>query len=189
MQWSDYFYYDETSPTFVRWKVDRFRGRQLAQRIKKAGDVAGSMRSDSLGNPSYVSNEVNGRKVQTHRLIWELFHDPVPKGYVIDHLNRNPWDNSIENLRCITQKENSRNQSKNSKNTSGETGIRFHCYDGNEGYFVAYWTDLVGNQRNKYFPCKIHGKEQAERLAADHRQQAIDSLNSQGAGYTKTHGK
>ena len=28
MKFEDYFYYDETSPTFLRWKIDRYAGRK-----------------------------------------------------------------------------------------------------------------------------------------------------------------
>lgn len=42
INWNEWVYYDETSPTFLRWKVDRYSGK--GGRIIKphAGDVAGS---------------------------------------------------------------------------------------------------------------------------------------------------
>lgn len=55
-----------------------------------------------------------GRGLKLHKLL----HPKLPKGYVIDHINRDRLDNRMENLRVCTQKQNSYNTSKpiNSKN-------------------------------------------------------------------------
>jgi hypothetical protein len=41
----------------------------------------------------------------------------------IDHINRNPSDNRLVNLRDVTQKQNRQNASKRSDNTSGYPGV------------------------------------------------------------------
>mgnify|MGYP000515854851 FL=1 len=48
---------------------------------------------------------INGERWQ-HRIVWSEQHGKIPKGMVIDHINSNPLDNRIENLQCITQKQN-----------------------------------------------------------------------------------
>lgn len=55
-----------------------------------------------------------------HHLVASAFL-PRPKGAVIDHINRNPKDNRIENLRYCTQRENLNNISNKSK--IGATGV------------------------------------------------------------------
>lgn len=44
-----------------------------------------------------------------HRVVIELFIGPIPKGYVVDHIDGNPSNNNINNLRVCTQKENIHN--------------------------------------------------------------------------------
>lgn len=41
-----------------------------------------------------------------HRLVYEAFNGPIPKGLVINHIDENKVNNNIENLEAITQKEN-----------------------------------------------------------------------------------
>ena len=45
------------------------------------------------------------------------------KGMVIDHINRDKMDNRLDNLRVITQKENSYNRTKNTNSTNLYKGI------------------------------------------------------------------
>lgn len=49
-----------------------------------------------------------------HRIIYLAWHGKIPNGYTIDHINRDRSDNRIQNLRCVTVKEN--NQNRNSPN-------------------------------------------------------------------------
>ena len=45
-------------------------------------------------------------KYKNHRKVWKSVYGEIPKGMVIDHINGNTLDNRIENLQCITQKQN-----------------------------------------------------------------------------------
>lgn len=47
-----------------------------------------------------------------HHLVARQFIGERPDGYVIDHIDRNPLNNHISNLRYITQKENTHNSDK-----------------------------------------------------------------------------
>ena len=49
------------------------------------------------------------KNIRVHRLVWETFCGPIPDGYVIDHINTVRTDNRLENLRCVTVKENNNN--------------------------------------------------------------------------------
>jgi len=47
--------------------------------------------------------------IRVHRLVFETFVSEIPQGYQIDHINTIRTDNSLENLRLCTPKENSNN--------------------------------------------------------------------------------
>lgn len=58
---------------------------------------------------SYVNIRCNGKTkpYAIHRLVAEAFIGEIPENMVIDHINSNKNDNSVENLRIITRKSNS----------------------------------------------------------------------------------
>ena len=53
---------------------------------------------------------VDEQRYLEHRLIWIYFNGDIPKGCVVDHIDRDRSNNRIENLRAITQKENTWNR-------------------------------------------------------------------------------
>lgn len=55
----------------------------------------------------YVYTKIGTRCV--HRVIYETFIGEIPDGYEIDHINTIRTDNRLENLRCVTHKENMNN--------------------------------------------------------------------------------
>ena len=51
----------------------------------------------------------NGKYISVHRLMWEVFYGKIPKGYEVDHIDRNPANNALNNLRLLTHSENVKN--------------------------------------------------------------------------------
>lgn len=51
---------------------------------------------------------IKGKRIHKYaqRLVWETYIGEVPKGYDIDHIDNNKLNNKLDNLRCITHKEN-----------------------------------------------------------------------------------
>jgi hypothetical protein len=81
------------------------------------GDVAGSLK-----RTGYVHIKFDGRLYQAHRIAWALHYGKWPASN-IDHVNGDPADNRIENLRCVPQSENNKNAKRRKDNTSGTTGV------------------------------------------------------------------
>lgn len=52
---------------------------------------------------------LNNRRYYAHRLAWIYEHGAIPEGMQIDHINRDPHDNRIANLRLASPALNSAN--------------------------------------------------------------------------------
>jgi len=76
---------------------------------------------------NYVMICTNGKTRGAHQLIWESVNGLVPCGLEIDHINGDPSDNRIGNLRLVTHSQNMQNTRKASgKNkTSGVKGVHY----------------------------------------------------------------
>lgn len=82
------------------------------------GDKAGSISPEG-----YRILSINGKAYRSHRVIWYCEMNEMPN--MMDHINGKRDDNRLCNLRNVTVKENNRNASKSSKNTSGFTGVTY----------------------------------------------------------------
>lgn len=182
----DYFYYDETSPSGLRWKkpVIGSNGRIY----KSIGDTAGIQKDTSQGKNRRWVVRFLGNSFYAHRLVYSL-HYVLEPHLVIDHIDGNSLNNKLSNLRAITQEINSRNTEKRSSETStnflGVSKVkrtRLNCTQ-----YVATWYEN-GKLKIKEFSNAKMNDEQAFQMACDFRANKIKELNEQGAGYTERHG-
>lgn len=120
--WEKYFSYDQSTGKLY-WKISK------GSRSPK-GSEAGYLDKSS----GYVCVTLNGKIHRSHRIIWEMFNGPIPKGMQVDHVNHIRCDNRLVNLRLVTHKENGRNVSRQKNNTSGITGVH---WDKNRGKWHA----------------------------------------------------
>lgn len=88
-----------------------------ARGFRRIGERAGTR------HPRLRSVKINGRRVGEHRIIWQMQNGPIPKSLVIDHIDGNPFNNLLQNLRVVTLKINCRNQRHRKNNTSGYIGV------------------------------------------------------------------
>lgn len=182
-----YFKYDPSSPSGLRWSVNRHNGRFY---YIVAGDAAGSIQKDRRGSDykSWVVS-LNNKLYLAHRIIYCLCHGSLSSELYIDHIDGNPLNNKIENLRAVSPKINSRNSKKYAANTSGVNGVHIQT-DKKTGhaYIIAFWNEN-GKRTVKCFSVNKYGYDLAFELACEHRKKAIDRLNKQGAGYSERHGQ
>lgn len=107
MNWNDFFIYDAEVGNLI-WKLSHLDwlptgGQRLGKKV--IGGVAGSLRGDG-----YRIIRIKGRGYLAHRIIWEMHHGPIPSGMQIDHINGNPRDCRVGNLRLATHGQNIWNQ-------------------------------------------------------------------------------
>lgn len=96
----------------------RIRDRNTIRHKYVAGSIKGN-------NDGYRQVGIKGKHYKEHRIIMMLCFGHIPENAEIDHVNHVRDDNRLANLRFVTRRENLRNQSVSSKNTSGVTGVSF----------------------------------------------------------------
>jgi len=180
VDWNEYFVYDETSPSCLRWRIS------LNRRIK-VGSPVGSI--VNMGTIARYKVRVNFIDYLPHRVIYKMYN-PTEKlngsGLQIDHIDGNALNNKIENLRLVTRAINQRNVKKKKSNSSGFSGVWF---EEKGSRWCASWNcHVTFKQVRKYFPISKYGSEGAKQMAIDIRNSMISELNSQGAGYSDRHG-
>jgi hypothetical protein len=188
IDFAEYVYFDQSSPTLLRWACDRLSGRGYGKAHRKTGDIAGGISGDSASG-FYFRTRVNKRQYLNHVIIWSLAGREVPEGYVIDHINGDSLDSRIENLRVIPASANMKNIKKRDDNTSGVNGVSIISNGTGSWYCSANWQNFDGKPSNRRFSINNLGIMVAFRDAVIHRAKMIEQLNLQGAGYTERHGK
>lgn len=84
----------------------------------KIGAKVGTMNGERLRTIFF------GHRLYNHRIIYCLHHGHFPK--VIDHIDGNPLNNNISNLREVTYSNNSANSKRKITNKCGYKGVYFH---------------------------------------------------------------
>jgi hypothetical protein len=76
-----------------------------------------------INKKGYLKGKIFGKTLLAHRVIYFIHHGYWPDQ--VDHIDGNPSNNLIDNLRSVNQVENGRNQKLSSANTSGVPGVSF----------------------------------------------------------------
>lgn len=169
-QMNNLLYYDETSPSGLRNKIEIRSGKNQNVIRKRVGDIAGTLNSAGY----YIIN-IKATLYLAHRIIYLLHYGEIDSSLVVDHIDRNSQNNNIDNLRSVTQKTNTLNLSLKSNNKSGINGV---MHDPQRNRFRAYITK-DGKQVSKTFSIKIYGFEKAKQLATEARDELLLLIKDQ----------
>jgi hypothetical protein len=115
---------------------------QLTWRILNRGVSPGSLAGTTQVD-GYRRVRLRGRSYKAHRLAWLLHYGVDPGALHIDHIDGNPSNNAIENLRLCTQRQNSSNVARKKNNTSGVPGV--------SRYRNGKWRAYVSRERKQHY--------------------------------------
>lgn len=99
------------------------RLKELFDYDPKVGTFTVRPRSVGHKKRGYIYVAVDGRSYVMHRLVWILEYGAIEPGHVIDHINGQKDDNRLDNLRSVTQAENTKNMPLYCRNRYGVPGI------------------------------------------------------------------
>ena len=126
---------------------------------KKTNSIAGSIDADG-----YLITSVLGKRQKNHRIIFLMHHGYLPK--IIDHIDRNPANNKIENLREASRSLNCLNSKINKTNKSGAKNVDFLKSK-------KRWRVLMQIQKKSYFFGYFKDLELAELVAIEAKDKYI----------------
>jgi hypothetical protein len=124
---------------------DPSTGRFTWRAGPKSGTTAGSI------SGRYVQIMICKKNYLAHRLAWLYVHGHTPP-HEIDHVNGNPRDNRINNLRLASKAQNAQNQRRSAKNSSGHKGVSWSRHKqrwrtvikvGERSIHLGYFRDLT----------------------------------------------
>lgn len=155
--------YDSVAGTFMwkpreveagsHWTVRSWNG-------KYAGKPAG--KKLTVRSATYISICLDNKQYLAHRLAWLYVHGVWPADQ-IDHIDRDPSNNRIVNLRPATASQNQANRSSPRNRTSGIRGVTFASANGR-------WCAKIqaeGKSRNLGYFDSLEDAATAYRNAAD----------------------
>lgn len=95
----------------------------------------------------YKHIKLEGKNYKVHRLIAECFIENPNNYPTVDHINRNPSDNRVENLRWATMSMQNENQTHNLNCTSSKQVARL---DSNTNEIIEIYPSTMEAQRNGF---------------------------------------
>jgi len=146
------FDYDEKTGDLI-WKKKTSSHSRVT-----IGSVAGTLHHDG-----YITIIINRKQYQAHRLVWIYCNgDVLTKDIHIDHINHKRNDNSISNLRTVSNRDNAKNRKVSKVNTSGVLGVNYSKRD--KHWVVRINTDderkFIGTFKN--FDEAVKARKEAE---------------------------
>jgi hypothetical protein len=131
--------------------------RRVTSGGRKVGEVAGSVNKID----GYRRIRVRNRLTLASRICWALHHGFDPIGYEIDHIDRNPDNNRIANLRLVTRSGNNRNREKKVAST-GHRHITQKLCKGHIYYVVRIYDRYIGQRKTIEEAVKLRDQSYAE---------------------------
>jgi hypothetical protein len=130
-------------------RIDQFSSSYLAQRLdynpitgdllwnpkrcKRAIDKSWNTRyagrsAAAKADGRHAITKIDNISIPSHQIIWKMTFGDAPLN-LIDHINRNGFDNRLCNLREATNSQNNQNRSVGEHSKSGHVGVTWYARD------------------------------------------------------------
>ena len=145
-----------------------------------------SKQAGSISKKGYLYISIHNKKYKAHRLAWLWYYGKFPKGQ-LDHIDHNKLNNSIDNLREMSNQENHKNNGIQKNNTSGVPGVHFSK---DTGKWIAY---IKISGKRKHLGCftdfedAVLARKKAEYILGFHPNNGKDTstYNVGNSNYSK----
>jgi len=124
----------------------------------KRNDLIGTEAGTLDGNRRQIT--INKKHYKTHRIIFLMFYGYMPKE--IDHIDGNPLNNNLENLRIASRSEQICNTKLRKSSKSGVKGV---SWDSNR----KKWVVVVNKNNTTVYRSRFDNIELAELVAIEAR--------------------
>lgn len=113
------------------------------KRVKKKHLMRQCLKYGQYLTLGLIDDNGNHKTHYTHKLVYESFNGRIKEGNQVDHIDSNPLNNKIENLREVTPYENANNPNSRKKRKSPEThrGVCVNKLD-LHGDIIATYTSI-----------------------------------------------
>ena len=105
----------------------KYEDHKMYRKLKTKWNCCNDITPNSRG---YIRIGINNKLYQLHRIIYKYHNEDWDLTYShnnqIDHININPLDNRIENLRVLNHSQNNRNKNKKKNCSSQYKGVSWH---------------------------------------------------------------
>ena len=140
-------------------KIDNFNNYSVSNTGKIRNDTTGRILKNVLNTLGYhIVTLINDEKrcgLRVHRLVAKAFiPNDDPTKDVVDHIDNNPGNNNVSNLRWVSQRENTMNSTISKNNSSGVKGVSLHKKSGK-------WSAYIWQNRKKVHLGLFRTKEEA----------------------------
>lgn len=147
-------------PGFESYKVNR-KGEVINKfgKLLKPGVLPGGYMHVALSN-----DEVKGKHMYIHYIVWRAFNGEVPDGLVVCHKDTNRQNNALDNLCVMTHKENfnkpltiehfKRSQDMYPRTKGGREKKKVYQYD-TDGNLINTWESIMSTQDGGFSPSSV----------------------------------
>lgn len=115
-------------------EVFRYNSRTGQLQWRKKQKAGAPSQTGQIGKPNklgYRKVHAFGQGMFVHRVVWKMHYGQDPGENLVDHINGDPSDNRIKNLRLVSHRGNARNRQKLPKSGFRNVSVL------NTGMFVA----------------------------------------------------